>query len=103
MNEDAIDTSPPPDARRNFILCVANGGLVMMGAAFFSPGTVLAALAQRLTGSTVCVGLLVSLGQVGFTWPQLFAGNLVEPFKRKMPVYAALATSRALVLFTLAA
>ena len=91
-----------PEARRNFWLTVGNGSIVLMGMSFFAPGTVLAGLVQHLTGSEFCVGLFVSLGAVGWVWPQLFIGNLVESRRRKMPFYAVSALVRVALLLAMA-
>ncbi len=82
------------DARWNFWLCVANGAIVSMGMGFFAFETVLAGLAFKLTGSALLVGLLTSASTIGWLWPQLFVGNLIEHVERKMPVYKASATIR---------
>ena len=74
-----------------------------MGSSFFAPATVLAALTQQLTGSSFCVGLLVSMNRVGMMWPQLIVGNLVEPVRRKMPVYVVTSLLRVLVLLSMGA
>jgi MFS family permease len=69
--------------------------------AFFAPGTVLAGLAENLTHSKFCVGLLISLGTVGWMWPGLFVGNLVEPLKRKKPLYIVSAAFRFGLMFVM--
>jgi MFS family permease len=89
-------------SRRNFWLCVANGGGVLMGMAFFAHETVLATLAEQLTHSTFCVGLLVSLGSIGWMWPQLFVGNYVETMRRKKPIYILSSATRVLMLLLMA-
>ncbi len=92
-----------PHTKRNFRLTVANGGIVMFGSSFFATETVLAGLAHRLTGSSLCVGLLATAAGIGWMWPQLFVGNLVEHTKRKMPFYVVAAFFRFAMLLCLAA
>ena len=101
MSNEA-DRTHNPHATRNFWLCVGNGGVVMMGMAFFAPGTVLAGLARNLTDSTFYVGLLISIGSVGWMWPQLFVGNFVESLPRKMPLYVVSAFARSSFLLAMA-
>ncbi|MCP4645099.1 MAG: MFS transporter [bacterium] len=90
-------------SRRNFRLTVWNGGIVVMGTAFFAPDTVLASFAKTLTDSTLCVGLLVSMGGAGWMWPQIFVGPLVEPLSRKLPLYTTMAVLRFSMLIAMAA
>ena len=101
-------TSPEPDrplphGRRNFWLAVTNGALSMGGIAFFAPETVMAGLVHVLTGSAVCVGLMSSIFYVGWLWPQIFVGNLIEHRQRKMPVYILSAVLRLVGLYSVAA
>jgi len=79
----------PAEVRRNFRLCVVNGAVTSMGAAFFAYETVMAGLAYHLTRSAVLVGLLTSVAAVGWQWPQVIVGNRIEHVERKMPVYLA--------------
>lgn len=102
MNQ-TLAKDEPSNQPRNFWLTVINGGLVLMGASFFTPPTVLAALTQQLTDSSFCVGLLVSIGPIGMMWPQLIVGNLVEPVRRKLPVYIVTSVLRVLVLLAMGA
>ena len=103
MAEEPVEETPIPHASRNFWLTVLNGGIGIMGTTFFSPGTVLAALTTRLTGSAFCVGLVISVAGVGWMWPQIFVANLIEPLRRKLPVYVALAFVRFFLLIAMAA
>ncbi|MEA3365704.1 MAG: hypothetical protein U9Q79_08705, partial [Candidatus Hydrogenedentes bacterium] len=84
-------------AHRNFWLTAGNGAVVMMGNSFIAPDTVLAWLVYRLTHSSLCVGLMISVSAIGMMWPQLLVGNLVETVQRKMPIYIAFAVFRTLV------
>ena len=76
-----------PQQRRNFLLCVGNGALVQTGMAFFAFETIFAGLAFSLTGSKVLVGLLTGTAQLGWLWPQIFAGSRIEHLERKLHVY----------------
>ena len=88
------DTSPilthddlTPETRRTFWLLVGNGAIVTMGSAFYSFETVMAGLAFELTGSTLLVGLLVTVATSGWFWPQLIVGSRIQHLPRKMPAY----------------
>ena len=93
----------PPEVRWNFRWTVANGAIVMMGTAFFAFETVLAGLAESLTGSSICVGLLITVSAAGSTWPQLFVGHWIESKPRKMPLYQVAAGLRVMMLLSMAA
>ena len=101
MINDTTTESPEGHARRNFWLTAGNGAVVMMGNSFIAPDTVLAWLVYRLTHSSLCVGLMISVSAIGMMWPQLLVGNLVETVQRKMPIYVAFAVFRTLVTITM--
>jgi len=82
------------EQRRNYLLTVANGSLVMMGFTFIAFDSILAGLAYELTESTLCVGLLVTGASIGWLWPQLLVGNRIEHRERKMPLYRATISAR---------
>ncbi len=82
------------EQRRNYRLTVANGSLVMMGFTFIAFDSILAGLAYDLTGSTLCVGLLVTGASIGWLWPQMLVGNRIECRERKMPIYRATVSVR---------
>ncbi len=92
-----------PHVQWNFWMCVWNGAVVTMGTALFAAETVLAGLAYRLTESSFYVGLLISLGAIGWLWPQIMVGHFVESVRRKMPVYGASALIRFTSLLLMAA
>ncbi|MBI5093980.1 MAG: MFS transporter [Candidatus Hydrogenedentes bacterium] len=89
-------------ARFNFWMVVGNGAIVTFGSAFFAVETVLAWLVLQLTGSSACVGLLLSVNSIGWLWPQVFVGSYVEHRERKMPVYRVTAVIRASCLVIMA-
>lgn len=76
-----------PEARRNFWLCVSNGGVTGMGQAFFAWETVMAGFVYSLTGSPFLTGLWATIATIGWQWPQLFVGSIIEHRPRKMPTY----------------
>lgn len=94
---------PPPSASlKPFWLTVGNGAFSMMGSAFFAGDTVLAGLVERLTKSSLRVGALVSVSNIGWMWPQLFVGHWLESKPRKMPAYALSALGRFSALILMA-
>lgn len=107
LSQTEIPSSPSTyeHANKAFWLTVGNGAFSMMGSAFFAADTVLAGLTEKLTGSSLCVGALISANSVGWMWPQIFVGHWLETKSRKMPAYILSAAGRvaALVLMALAA
>jgi MFS family permease len=85
----------------NFLMCWGNGAVVSMGFAFFAVDTVMAGLVYQLTHSSVAVGIMTSVHGVGWLWPQVFVGNKIEPWPKKMPAYTSTMYLRALALFLL--
>lgn len=100
------DTTPSANGgvrhdSRLFWLTVGNGALVIMGNAFFAPGTVLASLVQTLTGSSRLVGLTLTAITIGWMWPQLFVGHWLETKPRKLFVYRIGAVLRSVILIAM--
>jgi len=83
----AANDALTPESRRTFWLLVGNGAIVTMGSAFYSFETVMAGLAFELTGSTLLVGLLVTVATSGWFWPQLIVGSRIQHLPEKMPAY----------------
>jgi MFS family permease len=83
----AANEAHTPESRRTFWLLVGNGAIVTMGSAFYSFETVMAGLAFELTGSTLLVGLLVTVATSGWFWPQLIVGSRIQHLPEKMPAY----------------
>ena len=75
------------EARRHFLLIVLDGVLWTLSVSFIEYGTVLPALAHRLTGSTVLVGVIACALPLGWQWPQLLIAGYIERRPRKMPTY----------------
>lgn len=96
-------TEITPIQRRNFWLAVVNGAGAIMGTAFFAMETVMAGLAYKLTGSTFCVGLIATVFGIGWLWPSLIVGSLIEHRERKMPVYIVTAVGRSCTLAAMGA
>ncbi len=82
-------------------MTVGNGALASAGNAFIAGDTVLVGLAHQLTGSTVYGGMLSSMMAMGWLWPQLIVGSLVEHVERKKPVYVYTAVVRLASLIAL--
>ncbi len=91
------------DAPRNFRLCVANGALCLAGGACFAAETILAGLAFKLTGSAFYVGILASAFAMGWLWPQVIVGSLIEHVQCKKPVYCYTVAARLLSLSAMGA
>ena len=90
-----------PANRTSFFLGVANGILFTTGMALFDPGTVVAVFIQRLTNSSVLVGLIVSLVPFGWLLPQLWQARYLEARPRKLGAYRASAAVRIPALLAL--
>jgi hypothetical protein len=76
-----------PANRAPFILGVANGILFTAGSALLDGGTVIAVFVQRLTQSSILVGLLVALGPLGWQAPQLWQARYLEARSHKLGTY----------------
>jgi MFS family permease len=78
--------------KRNSWLLVANGATMFAGFTFASSELVLPAFVQTLTTSSILVGLTGALMRMGWSFPQVFVGRIVEPLPRKMPVFRVVGT-----------
>jgi hypothetical protein len=75
------------DQRKVFWLGVANGALFAFGAAFLEPSTVLSLFVLKLTGSTICVGVISAIAIGGWLWPQIFMSEILQDKPYKKPFY----------------
>lgn len=57
------------------------------GAAAVDTGTIVAALVQGLTGSTVAVGAAAAISRYGWLFPQIFVAYFAERRRRRLPFY----------------
>ena len=80
--EPAVEYS---HTRWNFAVIVADASAFIAGLAFASPVIVLPLFMERLTGSTVLVGVLSATQMAGWFLPQLLTASLVEHRPRKKP------------------
>jgi MFS family permease len=64
---------------------VADAAAFITGVAFVSPAIVLPLFMERLTGSTVLVGVVAAMQMAGWYVPQLATASLVEHRPRKKP------------------
>lgn len=71
--------------RWNFAVIVGDASSFITGLAFASPVVVLPLFVERLTGSTVLVGLMTAMQMAGWFLPQLLTASLVEHQPRKKP------------------
>jgi MFS family permease len=87
MSEVKPDTQQtlPPNYRRNVIAFMGDWISFGIALAFASGSTVLPALVNQLSGSSLAVGLISTLGSGGWLLPQLFAANRVHRLSRKKP------------------
>ena len=78
--------------RRNFWALLMEGILFTPALALFDPATTMPLLVDRLTGSSMLVGLLGTLRLVGMWLPSLPVANFVKHRERKLPwlIYACL-------------
>jgi MFS family permease len=74
-----------PHTRWNFAVIVADASAFITGLAFASPLVVLPLFIERLTGSTVLVGVITALQMAGWFLPQLATASYVEHQPRKKP------------------
>jgi len=80
--------------RRNFAAGLVHGTFFQMSTAFGSIHTVLPAFVTLLTPSTLAVGLMAAIQEVGQIVPQLFTAYLIEDKPRKKKYLLAIITLR---------
>lgn len=82
--------------RRNFSLGIANGALFNLSSSLLDPSLVLTWLVRQLTSSNFLIGLVVPIYQGGWFLPQLLVSGYLQGRKRKLPLYVAMSTPRAI-------
>lgn len=80
--------------RRNFGAGLVHGVFFQASAAFGSIHTVLPSFVALLTSSTLAVGLMAAIQNVGEIVPQMFTAYLIEDRPRKKPYLLAVITVR---------
>jgi len=83
------------DPRRNFVLGVANGALVVTGMSFIHFNMVMPGFLLTLTDRKAWIGVVSGLYLLGWMWPQIITASVVESRPRKKPFYVASAIARA--------
>jgi MFS family permease len=94
---DAVARFEAESARyyaRNFVAGLIHGIFYQMSTAFGSIHTVLPAFVTLLTPSTIAVGLMAAIQEVGEIVPQLFTAYLIEDKPRKKPYLLGIITLR---------
>ncbi len=76
--------------RRNFIANMGDGTLWLFGFSFLSSATILPVYFAHLSSSTLLLGLIPALLDLGWFLPQLFIAPRVERLARKKPWVLAL-------------
>lgn len=78
---------------------IAAAGIFFQGgAAAVDTGTIVAALVNGLTGSTVAVGAAAAISRYGWLFPQLFVAYFAQRKRRRLPYYMLGAFGRVLSL-----
>lgn len=90
-----------PANRVPFFLGVANGILWQGGLRLIDGATVIAVFTQRLTDSSILVGLMVALMPLGWQLPQLWQARYLEARPHKIGTYRASAAIRIAALVAL--
>jgi MFS family permease len=85
-------------SRRNFTLGVINGVLFFAFNAFIDVDTVLPGFAWQITGQALWIGVLVSLINSGWFWPQLFLSPILATRPHLRPWYWLSAVMRCVPL-----
>lgn len=95
--------APPAHFRRNIALTIGEIVCFSLAMAFIDSSAVLPGFVTALTGSTVLLGLLPTVFQLGLGLPQLAAASFLSHRRRKMPFLIVASTVRNAPLFILAA
>ncbi len=77
--------SPTEHTRWNFAFFVAEATFFMAGLAWVDPSAVLPLFIGRLGGSTVIVGVITAIQQVGWKLPQVFMAAVLGHRPRRLP------------------
>lgn len=70
---------------RNLTVNVLDGGFFALAISFASSVTILPLFVSRLTSSSLAIGLITAIAQLGWFVPQLFTANYVQRYPRKKP------------------
>lgn len=89
--------------RRNFIANMGDGTLWLFGFSFLSSATILPVYFVHLSSSTLLLGLIPALLDLGWFLPQLFVAPRVERLERKKPWVLVLGLGERLPFLLLAA
>jgi MFS family permease len=88
--------------RRNFIANVWDGTLWMFGFSFLSAATILPVYFAHLSSSTLLLGLIPAMLDLGWFMPQLLTARYVERLPRKIPLVLVLGITERLPFLVLA-
>ncbi|HIE26919.1 TPA: MFS transporter [Candidatus Poribacteria bacterium] len=89
-------------ARINFLLCFIDAVGFPAGLSFISTLTILPLFVRQLTDSNMLVGLIPSIGSMGFFLPQIFVANYVERLPKKRNYVMVLASIERVAILLLA-
>lgn len=99
-----MTTGESQKARPGHFWRFAIGGVFFQGgAASVESSTIIAALVQGLTGSTLAVGAAAAISRYGWLFPQIIVAYLAQGRTRRMPFYAFGAFGRVACLAGVAA
>lgn len=87
---------------KTFFLGVVNGVLFSTSEALVGGTTVLPTFISNVTSSKVLIGLSGTMSVAGWFLPQLVVANLIEPVKRKKPIYVWSGVIRILTIWIIA-
>ena len=88
--------------RVNFFLCFIDAVGFPAGLSFISTLTILPLFVRQLTDSNILVGLIPSIGSMGFFLPQILVANYVERLPKKRNYVMVLASIERLTILVLA-
>lgn len=94
--------SDPPGETGNFWRFAASGVFFQSGVASVEANTIVSALVQGLTGSSLAVGIAAAVTRYGWLFPQIIVAYLAQRRERRMPYYKFGAFGRAACLAAIA-
>ena len=94
--------SDPPGETGNFWRFAASGVFFQGGVASVEANTIVSALVQGLTGSSLAVGIAAAITRYGWLFPQIIVAYLARRRDRRMPYYKFGAFGRAACLAAIA-
>lgn len=100
VNQGTYEQEIAENFRHNFIFNMLDGASFWLGYSFIAASVILPLYVSHFTSSTILIGLIPTIGSIGYLLPQLFTSRWVArmPRKKFMPVNVGFFTERLPIL-----